>query len=90
MPCSCCMPEGHEGPCRSFMADEARARAIRAVVAAQWGVAVALFDDGTGNGSRGGRCATPALVRLFPAWEYSVEHVASLPSAVDLIDGGGT
>jgi hypothetical protein len=72
------------GECPAAIEAESRARAIRAVVAAQWGVACALFDS---RGNTGGSIP-PARLGDFSSWqEGTVEVVADLPTAEQIVDG---
>ncbi len=62
---------------------KSRARAIRAVVAAQWGVAIVLLTDHDGELDCTDRDVRKNGI-YAGAWD-----LASLPCAVDLVDGGG-
>ena len=74
--CAVCSLRGAEA--------ESRARAIRAVVAAQWSVACALFDS---RGNTGGSIP-PARLGDFSSWQKgTVEVVADLPTAEQIVDG---
>ena len=66
---------------------EARARAIRAVVAAQWGVACVLFHPrGYAEGS-----IPPCYLGNFSGWqEGTTEAVADLPTAEQIVDGAAS
>lgn len=75
---------------------ESRARAIRAVVAAQWAVAVRLIGGIAYRAQRmieaGGD--SQRMIDLAAQAESAVitevHGIAALPCAVDIVDGGGT
>jgi hypothetical protein len=71
--------EDSDGHCPGRDADESRARAIRAVVAAQWGamLSVAVTLD----------AVDASFDQIY--WCAEPYGLASLPSAVDIVDGGG-
>lgn len=77
----CLLPGGHPGDCSIAEDRESRARAIRAVVAAQWGVACALFCVWPWRES-----GTPDFIDKNT--DGASGACASLPCAVDLVDGG--
>lgn len=84
-----CLCHGFEGPTyteethhfNKLIDAESRARAIRAVVAAQWGVAIAALAHECGEN----KSDPLGLDEWDNAYENVNEHIADLPCAVDLI-----
>ena len=79
--CKSTFPSWYWHSCSQMLMEspDARERAIRAVVAAQWAVACALFSLPGHEGSR--------LPQFMAEDNFAGSAIAELPCAVDVVDG---